>query len=250
MSAAQNLEPDEIAELVGQRLQVVAVERERREHAQPAERGGQLLELVVGEVAYAPGGSRAVSAPAPRGRLHAHDTMMLARAGSLPQHVPPWPLLRQHAHRVLIWKSFAGNSVRPSSPAGWDLASHRRSSQPWVSVNGPSGSPHPGPMQPRAVQVRWRVWLSSYAQPAGLAVNIARHAAQSRPSSRRARRASTWSRPWACTEGGERPVFSREGVVPVALRSAPRAAAAPPRSTRPFHPSHEARIRSCEPTSP
>jgi hypothetical protein len=53
--AAQNLESDEVAELGGQRLQVVAVERERREHAQPAERGGKLLQLVVGEVAYAPG---------------------------------------------------------------------------------------------------------------------------------------------------------------------------------------------------
>ena len=53
--AAQNLESDEVAELGGKRLQVVAVERERREHAQPAERGGQLLQLVVGEVAYAPG---------------------------------------------------------------------------------------------------------------------------------------------------------------------------------------------------
>ena len=86
MPAAQDLEPAEIAELIGQRLQVVAVERERREHGQPAERGRQLLELIVGEVAHAPKkgenmatGStfakgppvscvRVASAPAPRNR--------------------------------------------------------------------------------------------------------------------------------------------------------------------------------------
>ena len=58
-------------------------------------------------------------------------------------------------------------------------------------------------MQPKAVQVRWRVWLSSSAQPAGLALNIARHAARLRPSSRRARRAWRGLRPWLL-EGGTR----------------------------------------------
>ena len=51
--------------------------------------------------------------------------------------------------------------------------------------------------------------------PVGLAVNIARHAAQSRPSSRRARRASTWSRPWACTEGGDTVAAAQHGGIGV-----------------------------------